>query len=115
MLSVKIAVSVTLGLLCWNIFGEVMAQRDVDERKGHMRQAFNNRPQLSIPPPKFEQYESVILQWNSQEYRTKIVRRWFDVDDGDGSWWYKVSEDERFYPEGVLEGKNNDRATIDPN
>lgn len=70
MLSIKIAVSVTLGLLCWNIFGEVIAQRDVDERKRHMRQAsqefstdkgkgqlnMNDRPTITIPAPKFEQY-----------------------------------------------------------
>lgn len=118
MLSVKIAVSVTLGLLCWNIFGEVIAQRDVDERKGHMRQAsqefstdkgkgqlnMNDRSLIQVPAPKFEQYESVILHWNSQEYRTKIVRRWFDVDDGDGCWWYETTVEQlRLYPEKVLE------------
>ena len=57
-----------------------------------------------IRAPKFELYELVTLHWNKQERRTKIVQRWFNPDDGaNGYWFYRVSEDEQFYPEEVLE------------
>ncbi len=59
---------------------------------------------VQIRAPKFDLYEGVTLYWNSQERRTKVVQRWFNPDDGTAGYWsYKVSEDERFYPEEVLE------------
>ena len=58
--------------------------------------------------PKFNLYELVTLYWNTQECRTEIVQRWFNPDDGtNGYWFYKVSEDGKFYPEEVLEQRNN--------
>lgn len=59
---------------------------------------------VQILAPKFELYELVTLYWNSQERRTLVVQRWFNPDDGtNGYWFYKVSEDDKFYPEEVLE------------
>jgi hypothetical protein len=63
-----------------------------------------DRPTIQIKAPKFELYQAVTLYWNEKQYNTKIVRRWFDLDDrSDGYWWYKVSNDEQFYPEDSLE------------
>ena len=36
----------------------------------------NNRPTITIPAPKFEQYQLVIVYWNDQEHVTQTVRRW---------------------------------------
>jgi len=59
---------------------------------------------FDIPAPRFDLYELVTLHWNNGQRRTKIVQRWFNPDDGmNGYWFYKVSEDELFYPEEVLE------------
>jgi len=59
---------------------------------------------IQVRAPKFELYELVTLHWNSEQRRTKIVQRWFNPDDGtNGHWFYKVSEDGKFYPEEVLE------------
>jgi hypothetical protein len=55
---------------------------------------------VNIPAPKFGLYESVILHWNEREIPTSIVARWYDFDHQ--SWWYKVSNDERFYSGDVL-------------
>ncbi len=64
-----------------------------------------DRPTITLEAPKFELYQSVILNWNEQSRRTQIVRRWLDLDDGEGGyWWYKVAGDEsRMYPENALE------------
>jgi hypothetical protein len=55
---------------------------------------------VNIPAPKFFLYESVNLYWNEREIATSIVARWYDFDHQ--SWWYKVSNDERFYSGDVL-------------
>lgn len=64
-----------------------------------------DRPTIQIKAPKFELYEALTLYWNDREIKTKIVRRWFDLDDrAEGYWWYKVSADQsQFYPENSLE------------
>lgn len=67
-----------------------------------------NQNSISIRVPKFELYELITLYWNNQERRTKVVQRWFNPDDGThGHWFYKVSEDGKFYPEGALETRAN--------
>jgi hypothetical protein len=55
---------------------------------------------VNIPAPKFGLYESINLYWNEREIATSIVARWYDFDHR--SWWYKVSNDERFYSGDVL-------------
>jgi hypothetical protein len=55
---------------------------------------------VNIPAPKFGLYESVNLYWNEREIATSIVARWYDFDHR--LWWYKVSNDERFYGGDVL-------------
>lgn len=65
-----------------------------------------NRTTIQIRAPKFELDELVTLYWNSQGRPTKIVRRWFDLDDDSGYWWYKVSNDEQLYPEAVFEPRS---------
>ena len=55
---------------------------------------------VNIPAPQFVLYESVILYWNEREIATSIVARWYEFDRQ--SWWYKVSNDERFYSGDVL-------------
>jgi hypothetical protein len=55
---------------------------------------------VNILAPQFVLYESVILHWNEREIATSIVARWYDFDHQ--SWWYKVSNDERFYSGDVL-------------
>jgi hypothetical protein len=55
---------------------------------------------VNIPAPQFVLYESVILHWNEREIATSIVARWYDFDHQ--SWWYKVSNDERFYSGDIL-------------
>ena len=67
----------------------------------------NNTEKIEVRAPKFELYQSVILFWNSQERPTYIVRRWFDLDDpAGGYWWYKVTNDEQLYPEQAIESHN---------
>ncbi len=56
---------------------------------------------IDIPAPDFALYEFVTLHWNEKAYSTKIVARWYDLDHQ--NWWYKVANDERFYPVDVLE------------
>ena len=57
-----------------------------------------------INSPLFELYESVILYWDNQQHKTKVVRRWFDFDDGDGCWWYELNGmGDRLYPESAIE------------
>ena len=64
----------------------------------------NNKLTISISAPQFEQYQMVTLHWNDEEYPTKIVRRWFDADDG--CWSYETTVDQpRLYPEDVLEAR----------
>ena len=59
---------------------------------------------VQIRAPRFELYELVTLHSNNQERHTKIVQRWFNPDDGtNGYWFYRVSEDDKFYPEEALE------------
>jgi hypothetical protein len=55
---------------------------------------------VNIPAPQFVLYQSVILHWNEGEIPTSIVTRWYDFDHQ--SWWYKVSNDERFYSGDIL-------------
>lgn len=63
---------------------------------------------IEIAAPKFDLYEFVALYWNNQEQHTRIVQRWFSIDESDqGIWWYKVAEDERFYPETVFAPRDN--------
>lgn len=59
---------------------------------------------IDIPAPKFELYELVALYWNSMALQSKIVARWYDLDHQ--NWWYKVANDERFYPVDVLERRS---------
>lgn len=62
----------------------------------------------SVRAPKFELYQLVILHWNREARHTKIVRRFFDPDDGvDGTWVYLVSDNDRPYPEGVFEARGD--------
>lgn len=64
----------------------------------------NSTSKITIRCPKFEQFEFVVLHWNDQEHRTKIVQRWLDLDDGDGCWWYETTvKQSRLFPEGVFE------------
>lgn len=66
----------------------------------------NTRPTISIPTPKFDKYELVMLHWNDQEHPTKVVRRWFDADDG--AWWYETTvEQPQLYPEQALDPRND--------
>lgn len=72
----------------------------------------DNTAFIQIPAPKFELYQQVTLYWNNQERPTNIVRRWFDLDDDPGYWWYKVMGDEQFYPEGVFEPRSESEETF---
>ncbi|GAC1456914.1 MAG: hypothetical protein NVS2B14_00280 [Chamaesiphon sp.] len=56
---------------------------------------------IEIPAPRFDQYQFVTLYWNDEVRATKVVRRWYDFDDG--YWWYVLNGDDRFYPGSVLE------------
>lgn len=61
-----------------------------------------------ITPSQFDLYQLVTLRWNSQERPTKVVRRFFDPDDGnDGSWYYSLSVSEKPYPETVIEPRDD--------
>ncbi len=59
-----------------------------------------NNPTIEITAPKFDLYEFVTLYWNEQEQHTKVVRRWFDLEDD--LWWYKIQGSEALYPENAL-------------
>ena len=59
---------------------------------------------IDIPAPKFELYELVTLHWNSVTLQSNIVARWYDLDHQ--TWWYKIANDERFYPVDVLEHRD---------
>ncbi|HEY9695611.1 MAG TPA: hypothetical protein V6D15_25715 [Oculatellaceae cyanobacterium] len=57
-----------------------------------------------INSPLFELHEFVVLHWDDQHHKTKVVRRWLDFDDGDGCWWYQLnSMGSRLYPESAIE------------
>jgi hypothetical protein len=56
----------------------------------------------SIPLPHFSQYELVTLFWDGSLYNTRVVRRWLDLDDGDGAWWYEVQGFDRKFPPSAL-------------
>jgi hypothetical protein len=67
----------------------------------------NNTEKIEVRAPKFELYQSVTLFWNGEARLTQIVRRWFDMDDGNsGYWWYKVTNDKQLYPEQAIEPHN---------
>lgn len=53
----------------------------------------------NIPSPEFQQYERVHMDWNGKR-TTKIVSRWYEIDKD--QWWYKVQNDETFYPGGAF-------------
>lgn len=55
--------------------------------------------EIKIAAPEFEIYERVNLSWNG-EHETKIVAQWYEYHKD--QWWYKVSNDERFYPQGAF-------------
>jgi hypothetical protein len=44
-----------------------------------------NNSTINIPVLQFDLYELVTLYWNEQEQHTKVVRRWFDLEDD--LWW----------------------------
>lgn len=52
--------------------------------------------EIKIPAPEFGMYERVELSWNGERI-TKIVTIWYEMHKD--QWWYKVSNDEEFYPE----------------
>lgn len=55
---------------------------------------------VEVCAPKFELYQSVILYWNGEERPTRVVRRWSDLDDpAGGYWWYKLTNDEQTLPQ----------------
>lgn len=60
---------------------------------------------IEIPAPKFEQYESVLLDWNGRSQKVKSTRRYLDFDFGNGepSWLYQLNGFEDLYSETVLE------------
>lgn len=55
--------------------------------------------EIRIPAPEFEMYERVGMDWNGQRI-VKIVARWYEYHKD--QWWYKISNDEQFYPEGAF-------------
>ena len=59
-----------------------------------------NNSTIEITAPKFDLYELVTLNLNEQEQHTKVVRRWFDLEDN--FWWYKIQGSETLYPENAL-------------
>lgn len=58
---------------------------------------------IQLCAPKFELYQLVVVHWNDEQHATQVVRRWLDLDDGEGCWWYKVHNLERLFPEQVIE------------
>lgn len=50
---------------------------------------------LTIPAPKFEQYQFVTLHWNGQDLKTKIVSRIYNLDEE--IWSYGVSGSSGLY------------------
>ena len=59
---------------------------------------------IDIPAPKFELYELVTLYWDSITLQSKIVARWYDLDHQ--TWWYKITNDDKFYSVDVLEHRD---------
>jgi hypothetical protein len=61
---------------------------------------------MEINPPQFDLYENVQLHWEGVTHETRVVRRWLDLDDGDGDWWYEVARfEDRKFPESALESR----------
>ena len=56
---------------------------------------------IQIPAPSFEQYESVSLHWNDEQYSTRIVRRIYDLEEN--CWLYEVSGKNGLFSADVLE------------
>jgi hypothetical protein len=59
---------------------------------------------MEVKPPNFDQYESVQLHWEGVTHETRVVRRWLDLDDNGGCWWYEVALfEEQKFPESAIE------------
>ena len=58
---------------------------------------------ISIPAPKFELHQSVILYWNGAESDTRITERLFNLDDE--VWLYQVAGSEKYYSSDVLDAE----------
>lgn len=59
---------------------------------------------ITIPPPKFEQYEIVTLYWNEEQRKTRVVERYYNLDKE--QWLYKVGDSDDLYVGDVLKPRS---------
>jgi hypothetical protein len=55
---------------------------------------------IQVKAPKFEQYETVWLNWNSCILATQVLQRWLNLEDE--CWWYELRELSPRFPEDAL-------------
>lgn len=58
---------------------------------------------IEISAPKFNMYETVIVNWKGADYKGKIVRRMFDLNSvNQGYWLYNIGHLETLFSEEAI-------------
>lgn len=58
---------------------------------------------IEISAPKFNMYETVIVNWKGADYKGKIVRRLFDLNSVDqGCWLYNIGHLQTLFCEEAI-------------
>lgn len=59
---------------------------------------------IEIPAPKFDMYETVIVNWKGADYKGKIVRRLFNLNSVEqGCWLYNVGHLQTLFCEEAID------------